>query len=307
MLAFGALGVCLGAAGAYSSGRGAALRASLVAEAPPLREPQSPAELRDDHVRRLLAGDASAERLPAPAGWRPKIILIFDDMGLDRRSFDAVMALPGPVTLSFLPYGDGSAEFAREARAAGRGIMLHLPMEPDGRDDPGPHALRHGMSAVDLLAALDWNLSRIDGYVAVNNHMGSRATRDDAMMRTVLSVLRDRSVAFVDSKTSPRSVALRAGRAVGADVYARDVFLDPASGPETVRTQLRLLERIARSTGYAVAIAHPHQETLGVLGPWLTSAPSRGFELATVEALPELQRLWRSDARYAMRAAPPTR
>lgn len=52
-----------------------------------------------------------------------------------------------------------------------------------------------------------------------------------------------------------------------------------------VKSQLALVERIARETGYAVAIGHPRKETLEVLGPWLTSAPARGFDLVPASAL----------------------
>ena len=294
-------GVAIGAAGAYGAGRGAAVRAAAFYEAPPLREHETAVERRDAHVRRLLAGELPAERLAPPPGLRPRIVLIVDDMGLDPAAFDAVMKLPGPVTMSFLPYGAHSADLAARARAAGHAVMLHLPMQPDGREDPGPNALRPGMSATALLAALEWNLDRIDGYVAVNNHMGSRATRDEALMRTVLSVLDARGVFFIDSKTGPGSRAAAAGRAVGAEVYARDVFLDPDADEDTVKTQFLQVERIARETGFAVAIAHPRAATLAAIGPWLTSAPARGFELATVVELPELQRRWRAEARFAMR------
>lgn len=159
------------------------------------------------------------------------------------------------------------------------------------------------MSASALLAALDRNLNRIDGFVAVNNHMGSRATRDEALMRTVLSVLKARGVFFVDSKTGPGSRAASAGKAVDAQVFSRDVFLDPDADAETVRRQLVQVERIARATGFAVAIAHPRQGTLAEIGPWLTTAPARGFSLATVESLPDLDRQWRSGTRYAARSS----
>ena len=43
----------------------------------------------------------------------------------------------------------------------------------------------------------------------------------------------------------------------------------------------------ALETGYAVAIGHPREDTLAVLGPWLASIEARGFELITVSSLLE--------------------
>ncbi|NJO13540.1 MAG: helix-turn-helix domain-containing protein, partial [Gammaproteobacteria bacterium] len=55
---------------------------------------------------------------------RPKIILIVDDVGLDRAAFEHLMALPGPVTLSILPYVRGAQDYADRARRAGGQNML---------------------------------------------------------------------------------------------------------------------------------------------------------------------------------------
>ncbi|GAB4523706.1 MAG: hypothetical protein Kow00133_11730 [Amphiplicatus sp.] len=301
------LGVALGAAGAYMAGRGAAAEAGRwpapgqfeLREGPASRSERVFAE-RDRIVAALRAG-AEPERFAPPAlpPGRPKIIVIFDDMGLDPAAFGRVMALPGPLTLSFLPYAEDAQSMIDRARAAGHEILLHLPMEPDGPDDPGPNALRANMTGAELLSALAWNLSRLEGYSGVNNHMGSRMTRHEAAMKTVLSVLDERGLYFVDSVTTSKSAAAEAGRAVGARVFARDVFLDPEAGPETVVRQLALVERIARETGYAVAICHPRHDTLVALGPWLTSAPARGFELATTAALLEMDDAWSDNAQAA--------
>lgn len=238
----------------------------------------------------------------SPAEIRPKIILIFDDMGLDAAALDRVMRLPGPLTLSFLPYGRDLQASADAARAAGDAVMLHLPMEPAGAADPGPGALKAEMPASEFLATLDRDLDSFDGYVGVNNHMGSKLTQNEAAMKTTLSVLKSRGLFFLDSVTTGKSAAAPAGADVGATVYARDVFIDASESAKAIAEQIALAERIARETGFAIAIAHPRAETLDIVGPWLTSAPSRGFELATVRALPALKSDWNDPApRIALR------
>ncbi|MBT8471933.1 MAG: divergent polysaccharide deacetylase family protein [Marinicaulis sp.] len=252
-------------------------------------------EERAQIVNRLLSGN-SLERLPAPLFTAeprpaPKIIIIFDDIGLDRRTFEIITHLPGPLTLSFLPYADNVDELARIASDRGDDVMLHLPMEPVGDADPGPNALRSDMTGVEFVTALDWNLSRIEYFVGVNNHMGSALTADRAAMTTVLAHLQSEGLFFLDSVTTPHSVARAAGAAADAEVFSRDVFLDAdPKDKNAIREQLALAERIARETGYVVAICHPRKETLDVVGPWLVSAPARGFELAPVSALLELNK-----------------
>ena len=213
-----------------------------------------------------------------------------DDVGLDREALSRLLQMPGTKTLSFLPYIDDVNSLARRAREAGAEVMLHLPMEPKGAADPGPYALNASMTGVEFLSALEWNLDRIDGIVGVNNHMGSLLTEDRAAMVTILAKLEEAGLFFLDSVTTSNSVVRSAGVQAGATVFARDVFIDPIAGDrDVVREQLRLAERIARETGYVVAIAHPRDETLDILGPWLLSAPFRGFELAPVSILRELE------------------
>ncbi|MEM8985924.1 MAG: divergent polysaccharide deacetylase family protein [Pseudomonadota bacterium] len=209
----------------------------------------------------------------------PKIAIVIDDVGLDKTAFERVRALPAPLTLSFLPYAKDLPEMTASARAAGHELMVHMPMEPKGDADPGPMALKTGHSTAQLQQLIDWNLSRFEGYVGFNNHMGSRLTADSAAMRIVLTEARERGLVYLDSLTTPDSDAGRIAVTVGAAAISRDVFLDPDATRATVRRQLEDAERIAERTGLAIAIAHPRPETLDILGPWLVSAPARGFDI----------------------------
>lgn len=305
--AMAAMGVVIGASFSYLSDRGADVEAAAYyAGAMDLRDApldrEEPFAARARIVERVIS-NGLPERLPVPAlvEGAPRIIVIFDDMGIERGAFEEIMRLPGPVTFSFLPYAYDPQPLVDRAAKRGDAILLHLPMEPTGPADPGPHSLKLGMSATELLKELDWNLGRVKGYIGVNNHMGSRFTRDEASMKTILSILDDRGLFFIDSLTTAKSVAAEAGRAIGAKVYARDVFLDPEADQETVARQLALVERIAVETGFAVAICHPRPNTLAVIGPWLTSAPARGFRLDTVASLPALEDAWRKRDQLASR------
>jgi polysaccharide deacetylase 2 family uncharacterized protein YibQ len=290
-------GIFVGAVSAYLGERGVSAAAMNTPAAMRDVKPEDAARAhRDRIVERIISGRAP-ERLTPPSGVthayvsparinRPKIVIILDDMGIDRRNSERAIKLPGPLTYSFLPYANKAASLADAARRAGGEVMLHLPMEPNGAADPGPHALKSGMTGGDFLRTLEWNLERFDGYVGVNNHMGSKLTADIAAMKTLIAYLDDKSVFFLDSVTTPQSVVRQAGREIGVDIYARDVFLDDEAGNEdVVRTQLAVAERIAQETGYVVAIGHPRPETLDVLGPWLTTAPARGFDLVFASAL----------------------
>ena len=291
-------GVAIGAFAAYVGQYGAAARAArTIAPTADLRDDPSFANswlARDAVVQEVLKRGA-LERFPAPQiitpqQTRPKIIIVLDDMGIDKRAFERVMQLPGPLTLSFLPYAEGVRELAQKAQAADREVMLHLPMAPYGDADPGPHALDGEMLGTNFIKELEWNLERLDGFVGVNNHMGSKLTADEAAMKTLLAHLNQRGLFFLDSVTTGETTVRRAGAKVGARVFSRDVFLDAeVSDAAAIQRRLGLVEQIARETGFAVAIGHPKPETIDVLGPWLASAPYRGFDLAPASALIDIE------------------
>lgn len=288
-----ALGVLAGAIAAALSGSASRVEAAggysaaLDLRDAPIVPPNPGGQGRGAILEAIISAGAP-ERFPAspirPMG-QPRVVIVFDDVGLDARAFDALMDLPGPLTLSFLPYADDVQRKVNRALSDGNDILLHLPMEPAGASDPGPGALTASMEAGELFAALGDNLGRFEGYAGVNNHMGSKLTRDEQAMKRILAFLDRRGLFFLDSLTTGESRASIAGASVGAEVLVRDVFLDAEPGEEAVRRQLALAERIAEETGYVIAIAHPRADTLAVVGPWLTSAPARGFRLETITSL----------------------
>lgn len=290
MAAFGVLAGALAAALSGSASRSEATEgyaAALDLRDAPIVAPNAGGAGRGAVIEAIISAGAP-ERFPASPtrpGGPPRVIIVFDDVGPDPRAFDALIELPGPLTLSFLPYADDVQRQVNRALADGNDILLHLPMEPSGGSDPGPGALKASMQASELFTALGDNLGRFDGYAGVNNHMGSKLTRDEQAMKRILAFLDRRGLFFLDSLTTGDSRASIAGASVGAEVLVRDVFLDAERGQDAVRRQLALAERIAEETGYVIAIAHPRADTLAVVGPWLTTAPARGFRLETITAL----------------------
>jgi polysaccharide deacetylase 2 family uncharacterized protein YibQ len=216
----------------------------------------------------------------------PMIAVVLDDLGLNRPNTRRAIALPAPLTLAFLTYAGDLPALTLAAGQAGHELLLHLPMEPRGHHDPGPDPLVTGLERVDLMDRLDRNLARFEGYVGVNNHMGSRFTGSVADLAPVLQEIQARGLLFLDSKTSSASVAAGLARRLALPFAARDVFLDnDFSDPAAIRRQLTELEAIARRQGFAVAIGHPHDATLAELARWLPEAVHRGFTLVPISAI----------------------
>lgn len=228
-----------------------------------------------------------ARAVPPPANARPPYVaLLIDDAGLDRKGTQRAIALPGPVTLSFMSYANELSEQSAAARAAGHEVMLHLPMEPLDlkRNNPGPNALYVSLDAAELQKRLAWHLDRFSDYVGVNNHMGSRFTADAARMGQVLDEINRRQVFWLDSLSGPNSAGPALARKRGLDAAERDLFLDDDRSPG-IAHEIAAMERIARSRGDVIAIGHPHGTTLAALEKWIVTARERGFTLAPVSTV----------------------
>jgi polysaccharide deacetylase 2 family uncharacterized protein YibQ len=212
---------------------------------------------------------APARLRDVPVAAHPVISICIDDLGEDIAGTDKAMALPKAVALSFLPYPDTTPFLATAAAKRGHTILAHVPMQAFSARDPGPMALKPGMSAEEITRRLAWNLDRVPGIAGINNHEGSRFTADAAGLAPVMAMLKARGLFFLDSKTSGASQGEMAARAAGVPTIGRDIFLDDDQSEAAVKAQLEALAREARRNGVAIAIGHPHDVTLRLLAAWL--------------------------------------
>ena len=221
----------------------------------------------------------------------PMIAIVIDDSGHDIARTKRLAAFhDGVLTFAFLPYVEGLAVQTAIAREAGHEILLHLPMEPlDPEMDTGPNVLQIGLSPDALEERLSWNLGRLEGYVGINNHMGSRFTADRPAMTHLMRTLHDRGLLFLDSRTTTATVGRETAAAADVPFLHRDVFLDNESSQEHVIAQLAQTEDVARRQGYAIAIGHPHTWTIAALESWAAGAKERGFVLVPLTAIKKYQ------------------
>jgi polysaccharide deacetylase 2 family uncharacterized protein YibQ len=228
---------------------------------------------------------ANAVPGPAVAG-RPMIAIVMDDLGIDQRRSRRVIALPGPLTLAFIPYGRNLRTLSAAGRKAGHELLVHVNMEPTDRGiDAGPHALLTGLKMDEIRSRLNWALSRFEGFIGISNHMGSRFTEWPDGVEVVLQELRGRGLMFLDSVTSQKSVGAALARAHGMAYASRDVFLDNDRTASKITLRLAETERLARRRGYAIAIGHPHDATLQALKTWIPAVQKRGFVLVPLSAI----------------------
>jgi polysaccharide deacetylase 2 family uncharacterized protein YibQ len=216
----------------------------------------------------------------------PRLAIIIDDLGSDRGVAEAVFALSYPLTISVLPNHEHSVDIAKEAHRRGFQVMLHLPMQSVANETPEAQELHPGMPAPEVAALVDQFLQNVPDAAGVNNHQGSQATADAALMDELMPVLRDHHLFYVDSRTTAATVAYDTAQDFGVPSAFRNVpFLDDVAEVAAVRKQLELALRGAREKGEAVAIGHPHPATLQALREVLPRAEAQGVRLVVASEL----------------------
>lgn len=216
---------------------------------------------------------------PAYFGKTPMIAIVIDDMGINRKRTADISSLKYPLTSSFLTYSNKMDEQIDLAINSNHEIMLHAPMEALGQVDNAPDVLTTAMSINETKNNLQIMLSKVKNIKGINNHMGSKLTQDKEHMQAVMEVLKDRGLFFLDSKTSPQSVADETAKEIGVKHAARNVFLDNNNDKEYILKQLALTERLALKNGYAIAIGHPKSQTFLALSEWLPTLQQKGLKL----------------------------
>jgi polysaccharide deacetylase 2 family uncharacterized protein YibQ len=225
-------------------------------------EPVPPPSFPPPDAPELPAPEIALTPPPAGRPVRPSpqtagnVVCVIDDAGNSLRQLEPFLRFPGALTIAVLPGLPDSAEAARRARAAGKEVFLHQPMQAEGGADPGPGAIYAGMSADEVRAVLQKNADEIGPITGINNHQGSLITRNEEIMRTVLEFCRDNGLYFLDSRTTAATVAPKIARELGIDIAERNIFLDNERSKESITGYLEQGLAVAREKNTATMIGH---------------------------------------------------
>lgn len=230
----------------------------------------------------------AAKPIPRPLlQGAPKVAIVMDDLGMDLATARALLAIDLQVTFAILPWNERAPQVAELAHQAGREVLIHLPMEPQGypATKPGPEALLLSLNDEELRRRFAGYLARVPHAVGGNNHMGSRFTEDREKMQVVIGALQGANLFFLDSVTSASSVGFEVARELGVPAARRDRFLDNVQDTAKIAGELRKLARLANRQGYAVGICHPYPQTLAALRQEAATFAREGVEVVPVSKL----------------------
>jgi len=204
--------------------------------------------------------------LPSPP--ENRVAIIIDDMGDSLEVLQEICDLGQPITISILPHSQYAEETARVAHENGLEVMLHLPGESVNHEEGNNSTaglIKSGMSEEEIRSLVEESLSRVPYIKGVNNHMGSKITQEEPIMRPILDILKSRDLYFLDSRTTAETIAFDLARKMGLRAAYRNVFLDTSVGVDYSKRKMIELFKFSQKKGKAIGIGHPFPETLQAL------------------------------------------
>lgn len=238
-------------------------------------------------ARLLLAAALLLLTAQTGAGDLARVAIIIDDLGNQLHAGRRAIDLPGDIAYAFLPGTPVAASLARKAHREGKEVLLHLPLQAEpGEPVVDPVGITLDMTRTEVSEVFAQALRSVPHVIGINSHRGSLLTQHPGHMQWLMDEIKAReNLFFIDSYTTPKSVALQIAAEARVSAAKRDVFLDPDQSPETVASEFERMKRLALQRGSVIAIGHPHEATLSLLERELPMLAEQGIELVPVSEL----------------------
>jgi len=201
-----------------------------------------------------------AERKMKLSPAKPKLAIILDDVGT-KSQVNAIKSLNIPLTMSFLPPSKARPNSAKLA-AKEKLYMVHLPLEAQNFSAEEPDTLRVSDSQQKISQRIKYIKKLFPKVHNINNHTGSKFTSDEVAMNRLIFALNANKIRFIDSRTTAQTKAPKVLKNFGLNYIARDVFLDHHMDKPYIKEQIKKAIQVAKTHGSAIAIGHPHANTI---------------------------------------------
>lgn len=235
-----------------------------------------------------LVGRLPSKSLPVSAEAEGILCIVIDDFGYGGEGTAEMLALDCPITAAVMPFSSQSGADGAAAAAAGKEVILHMPMESlTGKPEwVGEKGIFTSMTDEEIASRVREAVEIVPNAVGINNHMGSKIMEDARALRAVMTEAKAQGLLFLDSRTTPNSKAGTLAAELALPLLERSVFLDSTDDGELVKNRLRKAGELALSTGYALAIGHVGPEggmvTVNAIKEVAPQLEAKGVRLVTI-------------------------
>lgn len=225
---------------------------------------------------------------------RPSIVgrvaIVIDDWGYNLDNLPTLQKIDRPITISILPNLIYSTQIAEEARQRKCEVVLHLPLEPHKEQHQNKFRIESGtilcgMSKREVIEHLNQALRSVPYAKGVSNHMGSKATEDEKLMKIIFKEIKENNLYFLDSLVTNKSVCKSLSKKMRLKFAQRDIFLDNEEDPEYIRRQLQSLVLLAKKDGSAIGVGHDKEITLNVIKEAIPQLEGEGIRFVYLSEL----------------------
>lgn len=220
-----------------------------------------------------------------PQAVKGVIAIVLDDWGYNLNNLFLLRQIRSRLTVSVLPSLGYSKRIAQEAHSLGFEVILHLPMEPEEKIRLEQNTIMTSMDDKAIKNILLYDLNNVFYAKGLNNHMGSKATKNSQTMSVIFDELKKRELYFLDSYVTSESVCFGLARKKNIGFAKRDIFLDNTENPEYIIGQINKLKMKAKVCGQAIGIGHARRVTLEVLRDVMPLLEKEGYKFVFVSDL----------------------
>lgn len=215
---------------------------------------------------------------------KAKISVVIDDCGYSVPLAKRLAAIDYPLTFAIIPHLPHVKETAEIARATGKPVFLHQPMQPLSypKTDPGKGAILVGMPRKLIEVTLKSNMENIGKIDGFNNHMGSAATENRSAMEDTLEYMKRYTNVFLDSHTSRKTVAYDVCKEKGLKCGLNTTYLDNKADEDYISSQLLKCVERAEKSGECIIIGHLRPNTINVLERDLEKLETEGLKILSI-------------------------
>jgi hypothetical protein len=221
---------------------------------------------------------------------KTQLAIIVDDFGMHNDELvDKFCSLDKNITFAILPDQKFSVHIMQKAAETGHETLIHVPMEPVSypKNNPGTNAIFVHHSEKEIRRRMEKFIRQLPLCIGANNHMGSLATTDEAVMKVILSVIKDNDLIFIDSRTSSSSIAFDLAKQMIIPTFESSLFLDtPDITDHVMNKKISQLIEMAKYRDKILVITHcATEERFRFLQKFIRKIESQNFELIPVSRL----------------------
>ncbi|MFD2116266.1 divergent polysaccharide deacetylase family protein [Paenibacillus yanchengensis] len=186
------------------------------------------------------------------------VAIVIDDFGNNMQGTLQMLSMSIPITAAIMPFLPSTKSDAELAYERGHDVIVHLPLEPEvGKPEwLGPGAIFVHLSDEEIRKRTIAAINDVPHAIGMNNHMGSKATADERVMRIILTVCKERGLFYLDSKTTSKSVVAKVANELGVSYVTNNIFLDDQYTDAHIDKQMNKIHQLIKEKNQIIAIGH---------------------------------------------------